>query len=88
MGDAEIFEALAVEARANLSGTCPLSEDAAIAWASDRIEELEQYSVDLATESQQLQDALRDCVTHMKTAGSPKAVRAAEAAESLLEATT
>lgn len=31
-----------------------------------------------------LESALRDCVTHMKTAGSPEAVRAAEAAERLL----
>lgn len=31
-----------------------------------------------------LEAALSDCVTHMKTAGSPEAVRACEAAERVL----
>lgn len=42
------------------------------------------HIADLKTRITALESALRDCMTHMKTAGSPKAIRAAEAAERLL----
>lgn len=62
-------------------------------WTGDHLDELQRYEryrqaadrIEADAEHiTALETALRDCVRHMKTAGSPKAVRACEVAERLL----